>query len=132
MFGVHLGRAAEIVVAPDDVQRREGDAADRPAEILAELGILRILGLTFHRDGRWPRLLPSGKNMARTLARRSRGSILGSYQMAISPIVVTGRQDERMPDALERVVYCLPQRSLRQSVAPFEKHRTATVDRPAP
>src|SRR6188768_1874867 len=27
--------------------------------------------------------------------------------MAVCPIVVAGRQDERMPDALERVVYCL-------------------------
>jgi hypothetical protein len=102
ILGIHLGRAAEIVVASDNVQRCEGYAVHRPAKVLAELGVLRILGLTFHRDGTLAETVTLRKEHGADFGEALQRVNLGlSHQMAISPIVVTGRQDKRMPYALE-------------------------------
>ena len=61
MLGVHLGRAAKIVILADDVDRDEGDASDRPAQILPEFCEIRIGGLIAHRDRFLPETFAFGK-----------------------------------------------------------------------
>src|SRR3954464_3588931 len=51
LLSIHFRSAAQIVVTADDVQRGEGDAANRPSQILAELVELRIVRLTFDWNG---------------------------------------------------------------------------------
>ena len=95
MFRLHLGRGAEIVVAADDMQRGERDAANRPAPVFAEFGVLRIAGLALHRDGALAEALALRIEQPADLGERVERVDLARLQMhAIRPVVVARCQDE--------------------------------------
>ncbi len=74
LLGIHFRRTAEIVVAADDVQRREGDVADCPTQILTVLGELRILGLAFDRNGALAQTTKTFVSTVPNLLRRIRSN----------------------------------------------------------
>ena len=77
----------------------------RPSQILAELVELRILRLAFDWNGALAETaavrIKHGADLGEALQRIDLGF---ADQMAVGPIIVARRQDERVPDALKRVV----------------------------
>ena len=105
MLGVHLRRAAKIIILADDVDGNKGDAANGPAQVLAEFREIRIGGLIAHRDRLLPEALAWGEEpRADSGEQLERIDLPGLKRPAIRPVVIAGGQDERMADALERVV----------------------------
>ena len=103
VLGVHLRRAAEIVVAADDVDGDECHVAHAPAEIFAEFCELRIGRLIFHRDRLLPKAASLGKEHSADFGQQlQRIGFLRLQRPTIRPVVVARRQDEWMSHALER------------------------------
>ena len=101
---LHLRSVAEIVVAADDMERRKRDATNGPAQVLAELGELLVFTPAIHSEGALPKALAVWVEDAANLSQCFDWINLARLQVnAIRPIVVAGRQDERMPHILERL-----------------------------
>jgi hypothetical protein len=105
MLGIHFRRATEIVVATNNVKRHECHSTHRPTKVLPELAKLRVGGLA--NDGY--RALAEAPSVGKKHGAQFRKTLQGVklarlYTMTVSPIVITGRQNERMPDGLKGIV----------------------------
>src|SRR6516165_2866654 len=105
MFVVHLGRAPKIVVATDYVHRHKPNAAKRPTKVLHEFLVLGVLRLALDLNRRSTKTPSFGKEHATYLGQAvDRVKRRRCQEMAVSPIVITWRQNERMAHTLKRVV----------------------------
>jgi hypothetical protein len=80
----------------------ERDAVQRPGEVFPEFGEPGFLRLALHRDGLAPEAPALGKEHRPQLFQAlERVDLARLEQMAVGPVVVSGREDERMHRGLE-------------------------------
>ena len=105
MLCIHLRLATEIVIATNNVKRHECHSTHRPTKVLPELAKLRVGGLANDRHCALAEA-PSvrKKHGAQFRETLQRVKLARLHTMTVSPVVITGRQNERMPDGLKGVV----------------------------
>src|SRR5262249_8730729 len=97
VFRVLLGRAAEVVVGADDVDRREQPGSDAPARVLPELGVARIVALALELEPAPAQaLIVDEEQLAQPGQPLDGFKAAGPGGVAVGPLVVAGRIDERM------------------------------------
>src|SRR5262249_45427685 len=105
MLCIHFRGATEIVIATNNVKRHECHSTHRPTKVLPELAKSRIGGLANDRHRALAKAPSVGKKHGAQLRKTLQGVELTRLNtMTVGPVVITGRQNERIPDGLKGIV----------------------------
>src|SRR5215475_9374511 len=105
MLCIHFRRATEIVVATNNVKRHECHSTHRPTKVLPKLAKLRVGGLANDRHHALDEAPSVGKKHGAQFRKTfQRVKLPRFYTMTVGPVVITGRQNQRMPDGLKGIV----------------------------
>src|SRR5690349_4179950 len=98
ILGGGLRGTAVVVIAADDVQGDESHAVQEPAHVLHVIGEVRQRTFPLDRERRLCRI----EQLAKQPQPIERLIVAAAFAMAIGPVVVAGRDEERMADGVEQ------------------------------